>query len=130
MDNFIDLREIGNKGTVADFSNWTGIKTEGNFRNMKTVIKEKIHEEQDEFEQNDTDASTLNLENVAKQKNFNERSAVEEGFVKPNELKSIAVRLLPTVDKINKEDYLELSEKAIDFAFAFLKVWDNKVELS
>ena len=52
-----------------------------------------------------------------------------ESRLDPNELKMLAKHLLPSVDKINPEDYSKYSAMAIDFAFNFLNVWKEKIKL-
>jgi len=52
-----------------------------------------------------------------------------ESRLDPNELKMLAKHLLPSVDKINTEDYYKYSAMAIDFAFNFLNVWKEKIKL-
>lgn len=55
------------------------------------------------------------------------RPGVQEAMLNPNELKSIAVKLLPTVDKVSSEDVVKVSERAINLAFTFLRVWNEKI---
>ena len=127
MEDVDDVRN--NSGTVADFSNWRGIKASGNLKPMKFSSKEKVID--------DTEDDVVPLEKKEEaerifqpKKNFNEIPAANEAILNPTELKSIAVRLLPSVDKIeNNEKAAEYCEKAIDTAFTFLKVWDLKVNI-
>lgn len=139
MENIDDVRK--NVGTVADFSNWNGIKAENNFKHMKLTSKERIIEPEidekekteDEFDSEMAEAAkeTKNIEEAPNnKKDIKNIPAVNEAVINPTELKSIAVRLLPSVDKLESgEKYAEYCEKAIDMAFTFLKVWDLKVSV-
>ena len=120
-------------GTVADFSGWSGIKAEGKFRSMNLIAKERVLGEETEQEQKQKLEKPKHWEKpeekMETKKNFKEMPGTKEMSINPSELKSIAVRLLPTVDKVDEENYDSVCEKAIDLAFNFLKVWDLKVSI-
>ena len=144
-----DMDEIRSDfGTVADLSCWTGIKMEDKFRPMKFISKEKVIGEDEEqpnlafdvknnINKEDLIAPNVGVEieknNIPKRdvqkKNIKDIPAYQEASINPNELKNIAVRLLPSVDKVEEKDYADISQKAIDMAFIFLKVWDSKVSI-
>lgn len=63
-------------------------------------------------------------------KSFDERpGAVRQAYLNPAELKQIAVKLMPTAEKIAPSDYEKVSEYAINLAFTFLNVWNQKVQV-
>jgi len=136
MEDMDDVRR--NIGTVADFSNWEGIKTSGGLKSMKMLSKEKVI---DNTEIDDSVSETEEVDDVNEKteeikqklqpkKSVDKIPAANEAVINPTELKSIAVRLLPSVDKLESgEKYAEYCEKAIDMAFTFLKVWDLKVSI-
>jgi len=136
MEDMDDVRR--NVGTVADFSNWEGIKTSGGLKSMKMLSKEKIIDNTEIDNSNseaekidDMNEKTEEIKPMEKpKKSVDKIPAANEAIINPTELKSIAVRLLPSVDKImSGEKYAEYCEKAIDMAFTFLKVWDLKVSI-
>ena len=145
MEDMNDVRR--NMGTVADFSNWNGIKAEGSFKHMKLSSKERVIDEEEndipeesieefvkpEIKVDEPKVKNDNEKQETKEplkKNIREVPAANEAIINPTELKSIAVRLLPSVDKVlSGEKYAEYCEKAIDMAFTFLKVWDLKVSI-
>ena len=155
-------------GTAADFSNWNGVKADGNFKPMKITSSEKIiepveeqeivsaeeqpiikrkmdktTEEQEIMDNFPTPPKLNNVEDFAKDsiaKKKVERSempGVQQAYLNPNELKEIAIKLMPTVDKLMHNIYEPLSrdamrnvsEAAINMAFEFLKVWSEKVSI-
>jgi len=136
MEDMDDVRK--NIGTVADFSNWEGIKTNGGLKSMKMLSKEKVIDNTEIDNSNseaekidDMNEKTEEIKPMEKpKKSVDKIPAANEAIINPTELKSIAVRLLPSVDKImSGEKYAEYCEKAIDMAFTFLKVWDLKVSI-
>ena len=155
-------------GTVADFSNWNGVKADGNFKPMKITSSEKIiepveeqeivsaeeqpiikrkmdktAEEQEIMDNFPTPPKLNNVEDFAKDsiaKKKVERSempGVQQAYLNPNELKEIAIKLMPTIDKLTHNIYepisidamRNISEAAINMAFEFLKVWNEKVSI-
>ena len=128
MEDMDDVRR--NIGTVADFSNWEGIKTNGGFKSMKMLSKEKVIDNT-EIDNSNSEAEEIKpMEKPQLKKSVDKIPAANEAVINPTELKSIAVRLLPSVEKVeNNEKYAEYCEKAIDIAFTFLKVWDLKVSI-
>ena len=156
-------------GTVADFSNWNGIRADGNFKPMKITSSEKIIEpvedatEEMQIEQpiikRKMEKKEQKTEEVNKQEQMNkspeppilnkvedfdkdsivkekvERSempGVQQAYLNPNELKEIAIKLMPTVDRMpdyTKESIRTVSENAINIAFEFLQVWNEKVSI-
>ena len=155
-------------GTAADFSNWKGVRADGNFKPMKITSSEKIiepveeqeivsaeeqpiikrkmdktTEEQEIMDNFPTPPKLNNVEDFAKDsiaKKKVERSempGVQQAYLNPNELKEIAIKLMPTVDKLTHNIYEPLSrdtmrnisEAAINMAFEFLKVWNEKVSI-
>ena len=150
-------------GTVADFSNWNGIRADGNFKPMKITSSEKIiepveeqeivsaeeqpiikrkmdktAEEQEIMDNFPTPSKLNNVEDFAKDsiaKKKVERSempGVQQAYLNPNELKEIAIKLMPTVDRMpdyTKESIRAVSENAINIAFEFLQVWNEKVSI-
>ena len=156
-------------GTVADFSNWKGIRSDGNFKPMKITSSEKIIEpvedatEEIQVEQpiikRKMEKKEQKTEEVNKQEQMNkspeppilnkvedfdkdsiakdkvERSempGVQQAYLNPNELKEIAIKLMPTVDRMpdyTKESIRAVSENAINIAFEFLQVWNEKVSI-
>ena len=161
-------------GTVADFSNWNGIRADGNFKPMKITSSEKIIEpveeatEEMQIEQpiikRKMEKKEQKTEEVNKQEQMNkspeppilnkvedfdkdsivkekvERSempGVQQAYLNPNELKEIAIKLMPTIDKLTHNIYepisidamRNVSEAAINMAFEFLKVWNEKVSI-
>ena len=165
-------------GTVADFSNWKGVRADGNFKPMKITSSEKIiepveeqeivsaeeqpiikrkmdktteeqeimdktTEEQEIMDNFPTPPKLNNVEDFAKDsiaKKKVERSempGVQQAYLNPNELKEIAIKLMPTIDKLTHNIYepisidamRNVSEAAINMAFEFLKVWNEKVSI-
>lgn len=155
-------------GTAADFSNWNGVKADGNFKPMKITSSEKIiepveeqeivsaeeqpiikrkmdktTEEQEIMDNFPTPPKLNNVEDFAKDsiaKKKVERSempGVQQAYLNPNELKEIAIKLMPTIDKLTHNIYepisidamRNISEAAINMAFEFLKVWNEKVSI-
>ena len=156
-------------GTAADFSNWNGVKADGNFKPMKITSSEKIIEpveeatEEMQIEQpiikRKMEKKEQKTEEVNKQEQMNkspeppilnkvedfdkdsiakekvERSempGVQQAYLNPNELKEIAIKLMPTVDRMpdyTKESIRTVSENAINIAFEFLQVWNEKVSI-
>ena len=155
-------------GTAADFSNWNGVKADGNFKPMKITSSEKIiepveeqeivsaeeqpiikrkmdktTEEQEIMDNFPTPPKLNNVEDFAKDsiaKKKVERSempGVQQAYLNPNELKEIAIKLMPTIDKLTHNIYepisidamRNVSEVAINMAFEFLKVWNEKVSI-
>ena len=155
-------------GTAADFSNWNGVKADGNFKPMKITSSEKIiepveeqeivsaeeqpiikrkmdktTEEQEIMDNFPTPPKLNNVEDFAKDsiaKKKVERSempGIQQAYLNPNELKEIAIKLMPTIDKLTHNIYepisidamRNVSEAAINMAFEFLKVWNEKVSI-
>ena len=155
-------------GTAADFSNWKGVRADGNFKPMKITSSEKIiepveeqeivsaeeqpiikrkmdktTEEQEIMDNFPTPPKLNNVEDFAKDsiaKKKVERSempGVQQAYLNPNELKEIAIKLMPTIDKLTHNIYepisidamRNISEAAINMAFEFLKVWNEKVSI-
>lgn len=155
-------------GTAADFSNWKGVRADGNFKPMKITSSEKIiepveeqeivsaeeqpiikrkmdktTEEQEIMDNFPTPPKLNNVEDFAKDsiaKKKVERSempGVQQAYLNPNELKEIAIKLMPTIDKLAHNIYepisidamRNVSEAAINMAFEFLKVWNEKVSI-
>ena len=155
-------------GTAADFSNWNGVKADGNFKPMKITSSEKIIEpvgeqkifsaeeqpiikrkmdkttEEQKIMDNFPTPPKLNSvedfakDSIAKEKvERSEMPGVQQAYLNPNELKEIAIKLMPTVDKLTHNIYEPLSrdamrnisEAAINMAFEFLKVWNEKVSI-
>ena len=155
-------------GTAADFSNWKGVRADGNFKPMKITSSEKIiepveeqeivsaeeqpiikrkmdktTEEQEIMDNFPTPPKLNNAEDFAKDsiaKKKVERSempGVQQAYLNPNELKEIAIKLMPTIDKLTHNIYepisidamRNVSEVAINMAFEFLKVWNEKVSI-
>ena len=107
MGKYMDDMNVvrSNVGTVASFKKWDNIKQDGNVRDLKEIEKEK---EKPKFDFKELPGRTI--ENVSKQ-----------------ELKNIAIKLLPTIDKISKEDYIKVANDAIEFAFEFERVFAEKI---
>lgn len=163
----MDEMRVSN-GTAADFSNWNGVKADGNFKPMKITSSEKIIEpvgeqkifsaeeqpiikrkmdkttEEQEIMDNFPTPPKLNSvedfakDSIAKEKvERSEMPGVQQAYLNPNELKEIAIKLMPTVDKLTHNIYEPLSrdamrnisEAAINMAFEFLKVWNEKVSI-
>lgn len=150
-------------GTAADFSNWNGVKADGNFKPMKITSSEKIIEpvgeqkifsaeeqpiikrkmdkttEEQEIMDNFPTPPKLNSvedfakDSIAKEKvERSEMPGVQQAYLNPNELKEIAIKLMPTVDRMpdyTKESIRAVSENAINIAFEFLQVWNEKVSI-
>ena len=133
------------QGTAADFSNWTGIKAEGAFRSMNVISRERVIEPAVEEETKTDEIDLSKVSNLGREEKPTEepKQPAEEQLVEPKkdltempgkeiyanpaELKTLAIKLLPTVDKVSKEEYNSLCEKAIEMAFAFETVWSKKV---
>ena len=154
MEDMDDVRR--EMGVVADFSGWKGLKYDKRFEKMKFSSKERIIDEEETADKteeslqqgdlkmrlesaNETEEllrqgiseihlSKENKRDVPK-KDVKDIPAFQEAVINVNELKNIAVRLLPSVDKVEEKDYADISQKAIDMAFIFLKVWDSKVSI-
>lgn len=156
-------------GTAADFSNWNGVKADGNFKPMKITSSEKIIEpvedateeiqveqpvikrkmekkEQKTKEVNKQEqmnkspeppilnkVEDFDKDSIAKEKvERSEMPGVQQAYLNPNELKEIAIKLMPTVDRMpdyTKESIRAVSENAINIAFEFLQVWNEKVSI-
>jgi len=58
----------------------------------------------------------------------NKRKVPQADIINPVELKNLAVRLMPTADKVKKEDFEKISDNAINLAYTFLSVWNKVVE--
>lgn len=157
MDDLLDAVRGGATGTVADFSNWKGVK-EGDFTHMKINSSEKVIEpvEDGEFdeqvvvpevEQSKPDSQKdIELPKPQERQNmkqdeptleYDRPGATQQAYLNPAELKSIAVKLMPSVDKLMHNIYEPLSrdamrnvsEAAINMAFEFLQVWNEKVSV-
>lgn len=159
MDDFLEAARSGINGTVADFSNWKGIK-EGEYKHMGMKINssEKVIEPIEEGEFNEQanvqevvkpsvelppqpqfrdDVSSKQEPQVEEQEihNMPDRPGKTQAYLNPVEMKNIAVKLMPTVDKLMPNIYepvdraamRNVSEAAINLAFEFLKVWNEKV---
>lgn len=116
-------------GTVADLSKWD--ISPGGFKHMKLSSIEKVIEPVEE--KAETKLEEINnkaSEEFSSQKEEKIEMPSKQEYVNPVELKNIAIRLMPSADKVNSEDYDAVCEKAIDLAFNFLRVWDLKVEIS
>ena len=164
----MDEMRVSN-GTAADFSNWNGVKADGNFKPMKITSSEKIIEpvgEQKIFsaeeqpiikrkmEKKEQKTEEINKQeimdnfptppklnsvedfakdSIAKEKvERSEMPGVQQAYLNPNELKEIAIKLMPTVDRMpdyTKESIRAVSENAINIAFEFLQVWNEKVSI-
>lgn len=95
---------------------------------MKLSSTEKVIEPTDEIQES---TSQVSSEKLKEEKQIEKMELPNnQKYVNPVELKNIAIRLMPSVDKVNSEDYDIICEKAIDLAFNFLKVWDLKVEIT
>lgn len=160
MDDFLEAARNGINGTVADFSKWKGVK-EGEFKHMGMKINssEKVIEpvENEEFDEQ-VSVPEMNKKpevELPPQPQFRDeparkpepqqqetvempdRPGTQQAYLNPNELKSIAVKLMPTVDKLmhNIHEQLDrntmrhISETAINMAFEFLQVWNEKVSV-
>ena len=77
-------------------------------------------------------------DSVAKEKiERKEMPGVQQAYLNPNELKEIAIKLMPTVDKLmhniyeplNRDTMRNVSEAAINMAFEFLQVWSEKISI-
>ena len=113
-------------GTVADLSKWD--INQGGFQHMKLSSTEKVIEPTDEIQES---TSQVSSEKLKEEKQIEKMELPNnQKYVNPVELKNIAIRLMPSDDKVNSEDYDIICEKAIDLAFNFLKVWDLKVEIT
>ena len=153
MDDLLDAARSGINGTVADFSNWNGVK-EGDFKHMKINSSEKVIEPIDENTEFDEQKEIQEIEtpkepetkpevNISvppkerEEQNFKERPGVQQAYLNPVELKNISIKLMPTVDVLmaNVHEPLDrnimrnVSEAAINLAFEFLQVWNEKVSV-
>lgn len=148
MDDLLDAARGGAAGTVADFSNWKGVK-EGGFTHMKISSSEKVIEPNEDAEKNETIIERVENEKViepnedAEEKDENakqdlkDRQGMRQAYLNPTELKNIAIKLMPSVDKLMHNIYEPLSrdamrnvsEAAINMAFEFLQVWNEKVSV-
>ena len=147
----MDEMRVSN-GTAADFSNWNGVKADGNFKPMKItssepIIKRKMEKKEQKTEEinkqeimdNFPTPPKLNSvedfakDSIAKEKvERSEMPGVQQAYLNPNELKEIAIKLMPTVDRMpdyTKESIRAVSENAINIAFEFLQVWNEKVSI-
>lgn len=115
-------------GTVADFNKWD-INT-GGFEHMKLSSTEKVIEPVEEKVEEQEVKAAPPIEEESKKPEEKIEMPSNQKYVNPVELKNIAVRLMPSADKVNSEDYDKVCEKAIDLAYNFLKVWDLKIEIS
>lgn len=77
-------------------------------------------------------------DSIAKEKvERKEMPGVQQAYLNPNELKEIAIKLMPTVDKLmhniyeplNRDAMRNVSEAAINMAFEFLQVWNEKISI-
>lgn len=124
MEDIGDVRRLS--GTAADFSGWA-MGTEG-FEHMNITTKEQVVEP--EVEQKKPENV---IRKEQKQKEEVEKKELpnspKELTVNPLELKSIAIRFIPTVDKITSDKYNEICDEAIELAFAFETVWQKKIQI-
>ena len=157
MDDLLDAVRSGATGTVADFSNWKGVK-EGGFTHMKINSSEKVIEpvEDGEFDEQAVVSEVEQAKSTPKQDielpkpqarqdtkqdepttEYDRPGTTQQAYLNPAELKSIAVKLMPSVDKLMHNIYEPLSrdavrnvsEAAINMAFEFLQVWNEKVSV-
>ena len=113
-------------GTVADLSKWD--ISPGGFKHMKLSSTEKVIEPVEE--KVEPNLEEINNKSSSEDSSQKIEMPSKQEYVNPVELKNIAVRLMPSADKVSLEDYDAVCEKAIDLAYNFLKVWDLKVEIS
>jgi hypothetical protein len=145
MDDLLEAARSGVAGTAADFSNWSGVK-QGDFKHMKINSTEKVFDPTEEQEFNEEEkVQEVTTEELPKEETPIEvetpktmdKPGVQQAYLNPTELKNIAVKLMPTVDVLltNTQEPLDVnimrhvSEAAINLAFEFLQVWNEKVSV-
>lgn len=131
MEDLDDVRRAS--GVVADFSNWTGISAGDNFKHMKITNKEQVFgptEEQIENNETVREETTISSVRSEEGKVVIDESAIlpikpEENKIELNydNVKDIAIRLLPTIDKIDMSNYTTYISNAIEVAKYFEKGW-------
>lgn len=120
MEDIDKARMAG--GTVADFSGWN---MENKFGTMNITTKEKVIEPEVEKPK----PENIERKEASQQQKRELPNSPKELTVNPNELKNIAIKLLPDVSKITDGDYESICDKAIEMAFAFESVWQKKIQI-
>ena len=81
MEDMDDVRR--NIGTVADFSNWEGIKTNGGFKSMKMLSKEKVIDNT-EIDNSNSEAEEIKpMEKPQLKKSVDKIPAANEAVINP-----------------------------------------------
>lgn len=146
MDDFLEAARNGASGTVANFNGWSGIN-KGGFKPMKITSSETIIEPNEGIKENETiiehdEATETSSDEVIEddgrvEQDLKDRPGMRQAYLNPTELKNIAIKLMPTVDKLmhniyeplDKDAMRNVSETAINMAFEFLQVWNEKVSV-
>lgn len=127
MEDIDDIRRLS--GTVADFSNWN-MGTKG-FEHMNITTKEQIVEP--EIEQKKPENVLRKEQKQKEEENINSKkelpNSAKELTVNPMELKNLAIKLIPSVDKIPSDKYDDICDEAIELAFAFETIWQKKIQI-
>lgn len=95
---------------------------------MEQLRKKKAAEKAEALKK-EAEAKAVEAAKVAEEEaQKNKRKVPQADIINPVELKNLAVRLMPTADKVKKEDFEKISDNAINLAYTFLSVWNKVVE--
>jgi hypothetical protein len=113
MDDMDEARAA--TGTAADFSNWNINNPYGTAKKKNIVkVREEVIEPPNEDEAKPETIEKKEMPKAANVKNL-------------EEVKKLAERLLPTVDKVKPQEFQLASELAIDLAIVFETTWQNRI---
>ena len=132
MDDVDDFRN----GNAADLSCWSGINLEERYMKIKTREKTDNQEEQVIYEEKRVEPQMA----VPYARETEQKTEAPNKYNKPGEfqkeievdleeLRETAIKLLPTADKISKDDFVVVCDKAIEMAYIFQKVFEQKIEV-
>lgn len=134
MDDIDDFRN--RIGLAADLSCWSGINLEERYMKIKTREKTDNQEEQVIYEEKRVEPQMA----VPYARETEQKMETPDKYNKPGEfqkeievdleeLRETAIKLLPTADKISKDDFVVVCDKAIEMAYIFQKVFEQKIEV-
>ena len=135
--DFKHMKVSSSEKVIEPIENETGSSEEDML--MNTPVEPPVYKRKKQQTQEvnaptpgETPRGNLDMQQSAPQENrsYSERpGAIRQAYLNPAELKSVAIRLMPTVEKIVPNDYEKVSELAINLAFTFLNVWNQKVQI-
>ena len=124
-------------GTVADFSNWAVNNSFGTMKKPKLSSSERVIEPEVDEEEPGVVNKTKQFQEAKERQQMAEQKVEQQSEKrKPPfdvrikswpEVKELAKRLLPTVDKVKVEEHPLACELAINLAMTFEAIWNEKI---